>query len=296
MSEQPFYSLEIFPGIHHIAGGWCDCYLVEGGREAMMIDAGCREHNIRAFAQGLTDLPVNAVINTHSHIDHTGGNGYFARVLGTRGIARSAKNVMGDDPARFPLDYRFTLVGDGDIIDLGERRLEVIMMDCHSPENIAILDIEERVLFTGDDIESQQVLLLPGYAEAPGQIHSRPAASVETFLRALMKLKARERDFDHICPAHNGTPIEKEYLHRYISLAQGILDGSITGDPDCASASYNASLNHFPNPDAHYRRASQNGVSLVYCDRLLRDADYTQAGDLPPATRAHILSAGTAMQ
>lgn len=296
MNQCPFSSREIFPGVFHITGGWCDCYLLIGDEEAVMIDAGCREHNIRAYAQSLTEKPVERVINTHSHIDHTGGNGYFDVIYGTAGIARSGKNVMGGNPADFPLDYQYTIVKDGDILEINGRPLEIITLDSHSPENIAILDKKARILFPGDEVEVGQVLLLPGYAEQPGQIHSRPASSVETFLRAMGKLKKRSGDFDRICPAHNGAPLGNEYIEKFVHLAKGIMDGSIAGKSDCSSPSYSSFMDHFPNPGAFYLRGEYQGASLVYCEKLLRDADYAWAAALPPATRLHVMSAATARQ
>lgn len=296
MSASPFTNERLSPGTWVIHGGWCDCYLLEGDGEAIMIDAGCREHDIRAYAQSLTAKPLKSVVNTHSHIDHTGGNGLFETIYGTAGIARSAKNVMGGDPSQFALDYQFTLIQDGDTIGPEGRPLKIIVLDSHSPENIAILDVKGRYLFPGDEVERGQVLLLPGYAERPGEIHSKPAASVETFLRAVEKLKAHEDEYDLICPAHNGTPIAKGYVDRFIALAQGILDGSIVGTEDCSSPSYPSKAGHFPNLDAGYLRGELNGASLIYNSRLLRDSDYATADTLPPATRAHVASANTALQ
>ena len=290
----PFRFRKFAPRTYVIQGAGADAYLLEGDREAIMIDAGCSTENIRAFAQSITELPVRRVINTHSHFDHTGGNGYFDVIYGTEGIARSGKNVMGGDPASFPLDYTYTLVRDGEVLPFEGRPLEILVLDSHSPESIAILDRTQRLLFPGDEIESEQVLLLPGYAEEPGQIHAKPPATVETFLRAMDKINGYRDAFDAICPAHNGTPIDPSYVDWFISLAQGILEGSIIGSTDCAGPGYDASAAHFPLPDAHYRRASYKGATLVYCDRMVVDADYAYAGDLPPATRLHIQSAATA--
>lgn len=277
-----------------ISGEGCDCYLLEGTEEAVMIDAGEAKENIRTYAQSLTELPLSKVINTHAHFDHTGGNGYFDTVITTVGVARSAKNTMGASPEDYPLDYGFTYVKDGDVIDIKGRPLTVILLDCHSPEDIALLDTENRMLFSGDEVESGQVLLLPGYAEEPGQIHAKPAATVETCLNAMLRLKAEEPRFDHLYPAHNGTPIAREYLDWYICLCRGIIDGSIIGNTDCSSPSYNASATHFPNPDAHYRRAEHKGATLIYCDRLIHDEDYVNADQLPPATPLHVISADCA--
>lgn len=296
MAHPIFSSRQLTPNTYVISGSGCDCYLLLGKDEAFMIDSGMSELNIRAYAQSLTELPVSRVINTHSHFDHTAGNGYFDVIYGTAGIARSAKNTMGGNPADYPLDYRFTLVQDGDIIDLKGRPLRVIELDCHAPGNLAVLDETNRMLFPGDELEAGQVLLLPGYAEEMGQIHARHASSVETYLHAMEKLRSFADRFDTICPAHNGTPLYKDYLNRYIELAKQILSGSLTGSPDCSSPSYNARADHYPRPEAGYLRAELDGASLVYHSALLFDRDYANADALPPATNCHLISSATARQ
>ena len=293
MNQKFFSARMIWEGTWVITGEGCDCYLLEGSDEAIMIDSGNSPHNIRAFAQTLTALPVRRVINTHAHFDHTGGNGFFDEVWTTRSVARGAKNVMGRRTQDIPLDYDFTYVKDGDIIDLAGRPLTIVGLNCHSPEDIAILDTTKRLLFPGDEVEAGQVLLLPGYAEQPGQIHACPAASVETCLGAMNKLKALSDQFDYICPAHNGTPIDPVYLDWYIQICNEILAGT-EGDPDCTGRTYTPQFNHFPNLNANYRRYTYKGASLIYCADLIRDADYANADKLNPATMLHIISAHTA--
>jgi glyoxylase-like metal-dependent hydrolase (beta-lactamase superfamily II) len=286
-----FTAEELAKHIYAIRGEGCDSYLLPGDNEAVMVDSGMSAENIRAFAEKICNQPVNSVINTHSHFDHTAGNGFFDVVYGTAGISRSAKNTMGADPARFKLDYIFTMVRDGDVISPGGKLLEIIELDCHSPGNIAILDITNRALFPGDEIDLGQVLLLPGYAEVPGQLHAKSAASVETYLRALLKLKNIADRFDSIYPAHNGAPVGLDSLDKFITLAEHILNG-LEGSEDCSGRGYNASMNHFPIKDAHYRRAELNGVSLVYCADLVRDSGY-QKKQPEPATELHRICAGT---
>jgi len=92
-----------------ISGSACDCYLLIGEKEAVMIDAGSYDENIREFAQTLTEKPVNKVINTHSHFDHTGGNGYFQQIFATEGISRSAKKLHGRMQGPLPVGLRLHL-------------------------------------------------------------------------------------------------------------------------------------------------------------------------------------------
>jgi glyoxylase-like metal-dependent hydrolase (beta-lactamase superfamily II) len=292
MNKGGFTARLIKTNIWQISDGrGCDSYLLPGKDEAVMIDSGQPLENIRVFAETLAEKPVRRVINTHSHFDHTGGNGYFEIVYGTRGIARSAKNTMGEVPDLYPLDYRYTLIGGGDIVDIGGRPLKILELSCHNPGDIAVLDLEGRALFCGDEVDSGQVLLLPGYAEKPGQIHAAPASTVETCMRTMEKLISLKPEFDLLCPAHNGSPVDSVYLEWFRLLCLGILDGSIKGSSDCRSPTYYPGITHYPRPDAGYLRVSYRGASLVYQSRLLRDADYEIAGGLPPATPLHLISA-----
>ncbi|MDL2232968.1 MBL fold metallo-hydrolase [Ruminococcaceae bacterium OttesenSCG-928-L11] len=289
MSHPVFTKRLIQKGTWVISGEGCERYLLEGDDEAIMIDSGNSTHDIRAFASTLTDLPLTKVINTHSHFDHTGGNGFFETAITTVGVARSAKNTMSSRRENYPMDYPFTHVKDGDIIPLAGRPLHIIGLNCHSPDDIAVLDPTGRLLFTGDEVEAGQVLLLPGYAEQPGQIHAAPAGSVETCLNAMRKLKSFGDQFDALCPGHNGSPIDPCYLDWFIQLCQNILDGQ-EGNPDCSSPSYSHRMGHFPFPTANYRRGEYKGASLVYCADLLWDSDYAKADQLLPATPLHITS------
>lgn len=256
-----------------------------------MIDSGCSHANIRAFAQSLTDRPVRNVVNTHSHFDHTGGNGYFERVFITEPASKSAKTVMDDVPANFPLDYAFTFIRDGEMIALGGRPLRVIALDCHSPGSIALLDEKARLLFCGDEVDAGQVLLLPGYAETAGQIHTAPASSVEDCLRSMEKMGSFGTHYDTLYPAHNGAPLNPVYLQWFSELCRSIL-GGLKGTRDCASRSYHPTDSHYPFPGTDYRRAQHKGAALVYNQRLLWQSDQANAAALPPVTLLHLLCAG----
>ncbi len=297
MLHTEFSCRRINQNTYLIQGGelGCDCYLLLGDKEALMVDSGCtrKKENIRSYAEGIAGMPVHSVINTHSHFDHTGGNGYFDTIYATGKAAQSVRNVMGEKSENYPLNYRCTFVEDGDMIELQGRPLEIIQLDCHSPGNIAILDRTNRMMFTGDEIDQDQVLLLPGFAEIPGQIHSQPAASVEDYLEAMLKLREYSDHFDLICTGHNGSPLGKEWLGRYINTAKSILSGK-RGSSDCSSSTYSKKDTHYPRKDAKYLRYSENGASLVYCSRLIHKSDRLTSETVPPATKLHIICAGCA--
>lgn len=266
-----------------LIGGGCDCYLLDGS-QPVLIDCGCGQENIQKFCETLIHKSVEAVICTHAHIDHTGHCGLFKQVWMTERTAASSKNWMDEDRFQLHLKYQPTFVQDQEILELGSRRLEILMCDCHAPGNIMILDHEERTLFAGDELDQDQVLLLPGFSEKPGQFHSEPAATVGDYQRMLKRIAARRSEFDRICTGHNGSPLKAQILDQMISLCQRILDGEV-GSEDCSSASYSLRDTHFPYPYAHYRRFSDQGLSLVYCTDSLTER---QANSIvAPATPLH---------
>ena len=200
------------------------CYLILGSERALLIDTGCGEGNLRQIVESITDLEV-LVVNTHGHFDHTSGNGWWEK-------AYCGSYAAEDSDFSCPLEameakekqpyfpYIFETVGDGDSFDLGNRTVEVISVPAHARSSIALLDKKGGRLFTGDELEAGQVLLMLGY---PGLTQKQV---VERHLENMRKLKAREGEYSVICPAHNGVFLSKDYLEDFLELDRRILEGT----------------------------------------------------------------------
>ncbi len=239
-----------------ISGVGCDSYLVIGSDRAMMIDTGMSRRNLREFVSTLTDLPIS-VVNTHGHFDHTGGNGFFDEVfMHPKAVADAKKVLLGAATDDFPLDYDIQTVTEGHVFDLGDRTLEVFCIGAHNPGSIALLDKKYRLLFTGDEVESAQVLLM---------INPETEETVRLHLENMRKLEKLLPTYDRLCPAHNGSPIVAEhYIHAFIDIDQRVLAGE-SGSTKIASPSFPVGSGSFPldvNPDL--RRFSLKGTSIIY--------------------------------
>ena len=225
---------------------WCiddhgsdNMYLVEGTRQALLIDTGLGVANLADFVKTLTHLPV-VVVNTHGHPDHAGGNFLYPSVrahpldfdaikaVGTkesrqRTLARMMRGapardmVSAEEAAKMP-PTELVPVKDGQVFDLGGRKLEVIEQPGHTPGEIVLLDAANRLLFTGDNDNALVWLFLPT---------CRP---LEVYLQSLEKLKRRDGEFDTILPGHGG-PLPKSFLADQIACVESILDGSCKGEP-----------------------------------------------------------------
>ena len=97
---------------------------------------------------------------THLHVDHVGGAARMARLVGIEPTMHADEadvieegNEMLTGAAFFggsaePCAVR--RVKEGDIIELGRRRFEVLLVPGHSPAHTALWEPESRALFCGD--------------------------------------------------------------------------------------------------------------------------------------------------
>src|SRR4030042_844132 len=145
-------------------------YLVEGIDSAMLIDNGLGTADLASYVKKLTSKPLIVVI-THGHPDHAGSNYQFEKVYIHPADAEAAKAVNrpesragsaktmqpGSTPAESELykgqsfDTKLIPANDGHIFNLGVRRIKVMETPGHTPGGICLLDIENKILFTGDN-------------------------------------------------------------------------------------------------------------------------------------------------
>lgn len=137
------------------------CYLLLGTNKAVLIDTGLGVSSIKDVIDVLTELPLS-VITTHAHWDHIGGHNLFEDISvhalevdwlsGQFPLPLSVvkSNLLKDQcqfPQHFNIDnYRIyqgqptTILNDGNIIDLGNRKLQVIHTPGHSPGHICLYE------------------------------------------------------------------------------------------------------------------------------------------------------------
>ena len=221
-------------GTKYPATPWgCDCYLLEGDDACVLIDSGMSKLNIHDYIRctSVTEKPIIAVINTHSHFDHTGGNGYFPKVYMHPRAEKGAKTPLGITPEQkaeaascYPLDYEITPVVEGDIIPLKGRPLEIFEIPAHDLGSIAILDRNNRMLFTGDELET-------GWCNINTMGKDSPMQTVENHYKNMQKLYAMYDAYDWICPGHHGMPVDKSTLLEIMHCDELILAG-VPGDEE----------------------------------------------------------------
>lgn len=211
-------------------------YLVEGQDRAVLIDTGTGIGNIRTVVEELTDLPVSVVL-THEHYDHVAGAYRFDEITmfdNAASLARlragrenaSLQQYVTDDYLWKPLPEGFDpttwiipsmeptdLVQEGDIIDLGGRKLEVIYTPGHSPGSMCLLDSEYHLLFTGDHFY-------------PGPLYAYSTdVDIDDYIASNEKLCGRIDEFDHVCAGHNDPWVKSSVIPRVSRAFEKVMAG-----------------------------------------------------------------------
>lgn len=150
----------------------CHVYLVDGGDEYALIDAGCgSEASVAAILDviardGLDPARLRGVVLTHWHFDHAGGAHAFRERLGCRVLAPAGERAFveagRDGVTACPVDG---VVDDGDRVRVGDLELVAHCVPSHSEATTAYhLDTSDgRALFAADIVYANGVIGLINY-------------------------------------------------------------------------------------------------------------------------------------
>ena len=155
--------------------GWVNCYLLEGDDRALLIDAGCGAGDIRQVVETLTEKPVS-VVATHRHPDHVGGAWRFGSYLASPADERAVYSLLCSPAVcRFMVDKssgrkdlartgraRALPLSEGQTLDLGGRAVRSLAVPGHTAGSVVFLDDDARLMFTGDDVNPNLWMHLPG--------------------------------------------------------------------------------------------------------------------------------------
>ena len=159
----------------------------------------------------LTDKPIYRMLLTHCHFDHTANCYLFDAVYMSEKSYKRRNEPMGEFAQRgmsFPDDYPVVFIKDGDVIDLGNRQLEVFNIEEHAIGSLQFLDRKTRILFCGDELNGNF-------------FDSR--ISVETLFRNVARWKSFRDAYD-LLAAGNGLH-DAIYVDRYYDTLKYILSG-----------------------------------------------------------------------
>ena len=191
-----------------IEDGFVRCFLIEGKNKALLVDSGFSGENPITIAERLTQLPLE-LINTHADADHIAGNRYFPYAIMHPAEAANYYNIGNGTGKIIPVE-------DRDIIDLGERKLDVVLIPGHTPGSIALLDCSNGMLFSGDSVQN-------------GNIHMfGPMRDMHAYILSLMKLEGYIKHINKVYPAHGTIPLDRSFIHELRIKAEECLEGRLS--------------------------------------------------------------------
>lgn len=188
-------------------------YLVEGTDKAVLIDAGTNIKNLNRIVAAITKKPI-ILVATHVHGDHTGSSiDCFPEIYINPGDTVLIPQVM----AGYKGKIRY--LADGEEIDLGDRKLEVVFTPAHTPGSTSFIDKDAGYGFSGDSFGSGNLLLSMNF--------STLIATCERMSAIMQKYGIK-----YLFPGHYyGNNAEtKQRVDDMITLSKDVISGKVKGE------------------------------------------------------------------
>ncbi len=186
-----------------------NCYILydPDKREGLIIDPGAEGSRLIKFIEQ-EKISINYIINTHAHPDHVGANRELKEYTNAPILIHryDAPMLAGSESILsliFPLGSSSppadTLIKDGDLIECGGMKLQVLHTPGHTPGGISLL--QDDCIFTGDTLFSGSI----GRSDLPG-------GSQEVLLDSIRKILSLGENLI-VYPGHGPSTTVSQELH-----------------------------------------------------------------------------------
>lgn len=162
-------------------------------QECIIIDAACNNakeiNELEKFIE-LRNLSILALANTHGHMDHLAGIKYFKEKFNLPFYLSKEDEFLIDSAvphaALFGLEidqppHPDKYLKEGDILELGEEKIEMLLLPGHSPGSIVFHFPEYAMMITGDVLFSGSI----GRTDLPGGSYDQLIKGIKTKLMIL---------------------------------------------------------------------------------------------------------------
>lgn len=186
-----------------------NCYVVtnENTLECVVIDPGDESNTILDYLE-CNHLKCLAVMLTHGHYDHVGAVDTIAEETGAMVWMNERDDLRhaADSHLPYALKKNGKSYDDGDILEVGGLRFEVIATPGHTPGSVTLRC--EDALFTGDTLFKGSC----GRTDLPG-------GDMEQELRSLRRICELPGDYE-VYPGHmDSSTLEREREFNYYCRA-----------------------------------------------------------------------------
>lgn len=202
--------IQIDQNTWRIEDGMVRFFVLEGADKALMIDSGMTTPDAIEIAKTVTDKPIE-MLNTHADRDHVSGNIAFDCCYMSPAEEANYRNAGGQG--------RIVPIKEGDVIDLGDRPLEIIDIPGHTPGSVAILDVKARALISGDSVQDGRIFMFGTFR------------NMQDYVPSMKKLLTYKERFDKIYPSHGTFPVSPDLIEKLITGAEEILSGKAQAKP-----------------------------------------------------------------
>jgi glyoxylase-like metal-dependent hydrolase (beta-lactamase superfamily II) len=130
-------------------------------KDALVIDPGLEPGSVIEFLEREQLRPA-ALLNTHGHADHIGGNRALKQAFPDAPliIGANEEHLLGDSMANLSAPFGMPvvsppadrLVREGDVIDAAGIRLDVLDLPGHSPGHVVFVFRDDPVIVFGGDV------------------------------------------------------------------------------------------------------------------------------------------------
>jgi len=143
--QQYVAPFQIFDNVYYVGIKWVSAYIIQTSKGLILVDSLYGSwvepllHNIRQL--GLDPADIKYVINTHGHFDHAGGAAVLQHRFGARVVMTAEDWALAAQPPERPQYYmpmpqqrpgHDLVVADGDVIELGDTRIELFQTPGHT--------------------------------------------------------------------------------------------------------------------------------------------------------------------
>jgi glyoxylase-like metal-dependent hydrolase (beta-lactamase superfamily II) len=179
-----------------------NCFLarVEDGERAVLVDPGEEGDRLLAEIEAL-GVTLDAILLTHTHVDHIGAVAPIARHTGAPVYCPKLEVPILQDPMRWvppgfgPFegwDPEQTVEG-GETLELAGLTIDVLFTPGHSPGHVTYSVRDQAALFAGDVLFQGSI----GRTDLPGGDHA-------TLMASIGRLLDTHGDETHVFPGHMG--------------------------------------------------------------------------------------------
>lgn len=228
--------------------GCTEIYVIVGNERALVIDTGTGIGDLKGLIETrITQKPYD-VIASHNHVDHLGGAGWFDKIYMhpadiehtdpffpptwefrktyaeiVNGPAEDGCDYTEEDIRPWPATPEFIPLKDGQVFDLGGRKVTAWHCPGHTAGEMVFIDDLTRTLICGDAFNCNWLFDCSKVGE--------PKENVKVALDAMKRIYDMRDQYDVVYNLHHdfrpfGEPFSKEIICDLMACLETLLDGT----------------------------------------------------------------------